>query len=142
MAFPTQDGKKKFGSGFVAKKYDSFHPKDESMSKPFGQEKEKNPMLDAAKEGQEHEGQSPEEVVAEHGPATTVHIRHDHEGNKHHVTSTHADGHVHESDHATAKEAHEAGGKLAGADEKQENPDEAQQGAASESDGFEAPETM
>jgi hypothetical protein len=26
MAFPTKDGKKKFGSGFVAKRYDSMHP--------------------------------------------------------------------------------------------------------------------
>ena len=29
MAFPTKDGKKKFGSGFVAKRYDSFHSQED-----------------------------------------------------------------------------------------------------------------
>lgn len=49
-----------------------------------------------------------------HGPATEVHIQHEHEMGVHHVMSTHPDGHMHESDHESAEMAHEHGKKLAG----------------------------
>lgn len=60
-------------------------------------------------------------VAAEHGPATEVNISHEHEMGSHHVRSAHPDGHMHESDHGSAEEAHEHGKKLAGigAEEKQ-----------------------
>lgn len=123
---------KKFGSAFAGRSYDERHVGGES------EPENKNPMEENKEEQGEKQGAA--EVVQAHGPATTVHIKHDHAANKHHVTSTHEDGHVHESDHGTAQEAHEEGGALAGADAKKENPEEAQQGAQSETDGFQMPD--
>lgn len=63
------------------------------------------------------EGEEPEdgaEIAQEHGPATEVHIEHEHEMGSHHVRSSHPDGHMHESDHESAEAAHEHGKKLAG----------------------------
>lgn len=138
---------KKFGSAFVGKRYDAAgeaaEPAEEKMKKKAPQLKEDIKPVHEEVEGQEqneNEGQDAASVVAEHGPAHTIITTHDHEGKKHHTTSHHKDGHKHESDHNTAKEAHEEGGALAGADEKQQNPDEAQQSAASENDGFEMPD--
>jgi len=63
------------------------------------------------------------EVVAEHGPAHTIHSHHDHEGGEHHVSSFHgdhkpghagADGFTHHSTHATHHEAHEHMGHALG----------------------------
>jgi hypothetical protein len=124
MAFKTADGERSFGSGFRAKKYDEHHApaerKEESRTNAMGMSKKSQP----AAENKEDEGMNPESVVAEHGKATTVHVKHDHVANKHHVTSTHEDGHVHESDHASSADAHEHGKKLAGAENPEENPDE------------------
>ena len=156
MAFQTKDGKRKFGSGFLAKRYDSVHSND--MHEPTGQERvketEETPSEDKAKSRTTSEGLSkktqpsvnsnsftkgmhqeegspeahedaqesrtdehgesiaPEEVVAEHGKAHTVTVHHDHTANKHHVMSHHADGHMHESNHESAMEAHEHAQKL------------------------------
>lgn len=66
--------------------------------------------------GEEMEGQEPEDgaaIAEEHGPATEVHMTHDHEMGVHHVSSKHPDGHEHESDHESAEAAHEHGKKLA-----------------------------
>lgn len=63
--------------------------------------------------GQEMGSEDPASVVAEHGPATEVHMMHDHEGGKHHVHSKHADGHETDSEHGSADEAHEHGKALA-----------------------------
>jgi hypothetical protein len=82
----------------------------------------------------------PSAVVAQHGKAVHVHTSHDHESNKHHVHSVHADGHVSDSDHASAQDAHEAAKQLGGGDEKEmnDNPlEEAQEGP--EPDGFQMP---
>jgi hypothetical protein len=65
-----------------------------------------------------------------------VHIAHDHKAKKHHVISTHADGHVHESEHASAKEAHDAASALAGGEQQ---PAEASAAPAPEADGFSMP---
>lgn len=59
------------------------------------------------------EDQDASQVVAEHGPAQEVTVKH--EGDQHTVTSTHADGHKHHSKHASAEEAHQAASQLAGA---------------------------
>lgn len=56
------------------------------------------------------------QVAAEHGPATEVHVMHNHEAGEHHVQSMHPDGHQHESMHGSVDEAHEHGKKLAGGD--------------------------
>jgi len=59
-------------------------------------------------ENPEVEGEeSPEAVVAAHGPAHQVTINHDHEMGTHSVHSMHADGHEHHSEKASAEEAHE-----------------------------------
>jgi hypothetical protein len=80
--------------------------------------------------------EDPKAVAAQHGPANTVHIAHDHKAKKHHVISTHADGHVHESEHASAKEAHDAASALAGGEQQ---PAEASAAPAPEADGFSMP---
>ena len=79
--------------------------------------KKKAPMA-AAPMPQEMEGQEPEDgaqIAEQHGPATEVNVMHQHEAGMHHVTSQHPDGHMHESDHGSAEEAHEHAKKLAGA---------------------------
>lgn len=53
-------------------------------------------------------------IAQEHGPASEVHMMHDHEGGMHSVHSLHPDGHEHHSEHGSAEEAHEHGKKLAG----------------------------
>lgn len=141
--FPSKDGKK-FGSKFVAKRRDSEHekmaksvlgdsPEHEAKETPEFEKGEQEGMKESPEQHEE-----PSQVVAKHGPAHTVHVAHDHKGKKHHVVSTHADGHVHTSDHASAKEAHDAATQLAaGGDQPtSENPAAA---AAPEADGFSMP---
>ena len=151
MAFPTKSGKS-FGSAYVAKRKDSEH--DKMANDVMGQTGQKPAMSPAheaaetpefergeqegAKEQNPEQNEQPSQVVAQHGPANTVHVAHDHKAGKHHVTSTHADGHVHTSDHATSAEAHKASSELAGGDQAQaENPAAAP--AAPEADGFVLP---
>ncbi len=64
----------------------------------------------------EMEGAEPEDgaqIAEQHGPATEVHVMHEHEMGAHHVSSTHPDGHQHTSDHGSVEEAHEHAKKLA-----------------------------
>lgn len=67
------------------------------------------------------EGEDGSQVAAEHGPATEVHVMHNHEAGEHHVSSTHPDGHQHKSMHGSVDEAHEHGKKLAGGDGGEEH---------------------
>ena len=80
-----------------------------SVSKPMA----KAPMAAPGGEmpGETEDGAS---VAQEHGPAVEVNVTHEHEIGSHHVRSAHPDGHMHESDHGSAEEAHEHGKKLAG----------------------------
>lgn len=78
-----------------------------TVSKPMA----KAPMQQDGMEMGEQDGSA---VAQEHGPATEVNISHEHEMGSHHVRSSHPDGHMHESDHGSAEEAHEHGKKLAG----------------------------
>lgn len=126
---------KKFGNGFVGKKYDEMHAPAEK--EPSG--KMESAVTDN-KETEKQEGMEGHPVVTAHGKATEVHTTHDHAAKKHHVHTKHEDGFENHSDHESPEEAHEEGGKLAGVDVKRENPDEAQQGAQSEEDGFEMPD--
>lgn len=121
--FQSKDGKK-FGSSYVAKRRDSEHDKmaQSVLGDNHEHEAAETPEFEkgeqeGAKESPEQE--KPEQVVAKHGPANTVHVTHDRKAKKHHVVSTHADGHVHTSDHATADEAHKAAGALSGGDQAQ-----------------------
>ena len=154
MAYTTADGKKKFGSSYVGKRYDAAHseePSDEKDAKKklgnvledkAGDLAKEAGSEDMAGEGKKDVSQHP--VVAQHGKATTVHIKHDHTANKHHVTSTHEDGHTNESDHVSDVEAHAEGSKLAGVptpDMGAEEQDADLHGnhGAIEDDGFEMP---
>jgi hypothetical protein len=152
----TSKSGKKFGSSFAGRKKDSMYaekagPSAESKgNNPFAGAKPPmggaKPPMSSAHEAQEspefekgeQEGaqEAPEAVVAKHGPASSVHITHDRAANKHHVTSVHKNGHVHNSDHASAQEANDAGSKLGGAGQAEQA-----QGAApeQESDGFAMP---
>lgn len=60
------------------------------------------------------------QVAQEHGPAVEVNVMHNHEAGQHQVKSSHPDGHMHESMHGSAEEAHEHGKKLAGGGMEQE----------------------
>ena len=74
------------------------------------------PMAGAPAMGEgEAEPEDGAQIAEQHGPATEVHIQHEHEMGVHHVVSEHPDGHHHESDHESAEKAHEHGKKLAGA---------------------------
>jgi|SRR5579885_1062360 hypothetical protein len=154
MAFQTADKQKTFGSRFRQKKYDQHHPAEEegSMKKMApDHEKQESPEFEAGEQEGQVEGsdemnqnEAPQSVVGAHGKATSVHVAHDHGANQHHVTSTHADGHVHKSSHASSKDAHQAAGMLGGAEENpaEQNPEDAMLGGepeGPESDGFRMP---
>ena len=119
MAFPTKDGQRKFGSAFRAKKYDEFH-KAAPVESPEHEAKQ-SPEFEAGEQEGKKENEAgqeaPHEVVAAHGKAHSVHIHHDHENGKHKVVSHHEDGHMHESEHGSAAEAHDHGKQLSQADE-------------------------
>jgi len=156
MAFETKDKAKKFGSAFRAKKYDQHHPAEESGEKAAPKlakmsddthEANETPEFEAgeqegAQEDQQQQ-QSPQEnptdVVKMHGKAVHVHTSHDHAANKHHVHSVHPDGHVHDSDHASAQDATQTAKELGGGNEQ---PMEAENGGGMEEpepDGFRMP---
>lgn len=128
--FTSKDGMKKAGSKFVTDKYDKFHGPDEHKAEPitnaFGESKKSQPAAkNKQDEGMNHEEHDPKQVVSEHGKATNITIHHDDVAGKHKVMSHHPDGHMEESDHASAAEAHEHGKQLAGADENpEENPED------------------
>jgi hypothetical protein len=53
-------------------------------------------------------------LASEHGPATELNIQHDHAANRHTVHAVHPDGHSHDSEHASADEAHKFAADCAG----------------------------
>ena len=150
----TKDGQHKFGSAYKTKRYDSYHaeaqPKTEATPEYHDGDNANLEGADkhaASGSAMADSTPRPHEVVAEHGPAHTIHYEHQHDAGQHKVTSMHADGHMHESMHGSAKEAcdsacqlaHEAGGEEQASDVKRrEHPD--QQGAESEEKGYEMPD--
>ena len=146
--FKSKDGKS-FGSAYVAKRRDDEHAK----GLPMGESKEEPRTLGtgeakfSSKEATapdndvkaNPEGVDAHQVVAEHGKAHTVHIAHDHKNKKHHVMSTHEDGHVQETEHGSPKEAHDAAATLAGAGSDQPAGSETPEMGAPEADGFSMP---
>jgi|SRR5271157_190438 len=123
--FKSKAGKS-FGSAYVAKRHDD--EADKKAQSVLGDSPEHEAAETPEFEKGEQEGmkEAPEQVAKEHGPATTVHVSHDHKGKKHHVVSTHPDGHVHTSDHASAGDAHTAAGALSGTGQApaEPNPEE------------------
>jgi len=69
---------------------------------------------DDAEYGAPEDGQDGAAMAAEHGPATQLDIQHDHEGGRHTVHAVHPDGHEHETEHASADEAHKYAADCAG----------------------------
>jgi hypothetical protein len=170
MAFPTKDGKsfgsrfkqrkydsvhsselgdKKVGEGQKSTGSPEKGSEPKAMSRTNDQGEAKFSSKEASAPDNNVKGMNMEEnsgqpqsstVVAKHGKAVHVHTSHDHETGKHHVHSVHADGHVNDSDHASAQDAHETAKQLGGGDEKEanDNPlEEAQEGP--EPDGFQMP---
>jgi len=92
MAFAARDGKQ-FGNRQRAARYDDEHS-------------------GATQEGSDA---SPDDAVAQHGPANNIQIT---KGNgSHHVVAKHPDGHTSRSSHATAGEAIDAARMVSGADD-------------------------
>jgi hypothetical protein len=125
------DPSRKFGSAFRGSRFDAYHAGAQPEAEATPQEK----------------GSSSADVAKDHSPVTNVNFVHDHAGNKHKVTYTHEDGNTHETEHGSAKEAHDSAAQLAleagGEDQatdvkKREHPD--QQGAESEDRGYEMPD--
>jgi hypothetical protein len=156
--FQSKDGKK-FGSAFVARRRDKEHeqsmsteapdkamvPKEESRTNDMGEAKMSKMNASAPDNDVETnpDGVDANQVASEHGPATSVHVKHDHQANTHHVTSMHKDGHVHMSKHGSAKEAHDAAAQLGG-EANTENTDspaneDAGDGDLFGNDGFKTP---
>jgi len=134
MAYKSNtDPSRSFGSAFRGKRFDSYHstPQPEVESTP------------------KEEGSTQADVEKATSPVSSVHFVHDHNGNKHSVTSTREDGTTSVVEHGSAKEAHDSAAQLAleagGEDQardvkKNDRPD--QQGAKSEEDGFEMPDLV
>ena len=136
---------KKFGSAFVGRRYDAKGEK-EAPETPE-QEHNESPDMEKHEQDQGEEKKEMHPVVAEHGPAHTVTIKHDHKNKKHHVESEHDDGHRNLSEHETPEQAHEEGGSLANVSLKTAGEAGDQQGAASEgdndhTDGFVMPQLV
>lgn len=139
--FTSKSGKK-FGSSFVGKRHDMEHDKlaKDVMGASPEHEAEETPEFEKGEQEGAQEGREntdPKQVVAEHGPANTVHVAHDHKAKKHHVVSTHESGHVHQSDHANAADAHSHAAELAGGD--QPPAEGTGEPEAPEADGFHMP---
>ena len=146
MAFMSKDGRPS-GSKFVARRRDAEAAKSDPTGKEGQMGKEPNTgtgLPSKAPVAAVGDSMLPEEsgthaamqVAEDHGPATNVHIKSDHAGKKHHVTSMHKDGHVHESDHTTPQDAHANASALGGGSNEAAG---ATTESAPESDGFTMP---
>ena len=150
--FKSKDGKA-FGSRFAQRRRDAEHDADAAKQPKMSAAHEagETPEFEAGEQegAQESQNQNqpkqenPAEVVAKHGKAVHVHTSHDNVNGKHHVHTVHQDGHVHDSDHATEKEATDTAKQLGAGDEQaQETTDPFAQSAQDtdlESDGFKMP---
>ena len=137
MAYQSNtDPSRSFGSTFRGKRFDSYH------ATPQPGEANENEHAEP-----QERGASEADVEKSKSPVASVHFVHDHEGNKHTVTSTREDGTSDVVSHGSAKEAHDSAAQLAleagGEDQardvkKEDHPD--QQGAKSEEDNFVMPD--
>jgi len=144
--FKSKDGKS-FGSAYVAKRRDKELSAPEkpmaSREEPRTNSEGEALMSKANANAPDNDVKSspenvdPSAVVAEHGPATDVHIHSDMKANEHHVVSHHKSGHVHHSKHSSAQDAHKAAAVLAEASDQPSGSPESDN--APESDGFTMP---
>ena len=134
----TAEGKHK-SSKFRANRADREHAKDkESGQKPMGQKAQAHEMDKPEPEQESPAEEAGEEMVhpdiheeikqiaAEHGPAHTLHMTHDHEGQMSHVHSIHMDGHEHHAQHDGPEHvmhAQKHGMHAAGVAPEEEHPD-------------------
>lgn len=107
----ADDQGNKHGSRFVARKKNEMHSlgATQENAKPEAED-----LNEAPKEDQE-QVENPQEIVKKHGKAHTIHVKHNHVANKHHVTSQHEDGTTKESEHSSPDLAHKHAAVLGGA---------------------------
>jgi hypothetical protein len=110
MAFMTKSGDRK-NSKFRAKRADREHEKDtmgkkeeegaeNKMHSSEPKDKVESPAEEAGEEMVHPDIHAEiKQIAAEHGPAHTVNMTHDHENMKSHVHSVHMDGHEHHAEH-------------------------------------------
>jgi hypothetical protein len=121
MAMYAKDGSKHH-SASRASLHDEMNERGKSLKSSAGKDNP-TPTAGASKDVSHMDIK---EVVAKHGPAHEVHVKHDHAAGAHHVTSHHKGAH-HKSTHGSAHEAHMHGAMAAGHEGEDENetPDEA-----------------
>lgn len=90
------------------------------ISKPNAEHR--TPQSGVSGQSQDVSNMKIKDVVAKHGSAHEIHIKHDHGAGQHHVTSHHKGGH-HKSMHASADDAHLHAAQAAGLN----TPDEAEE---------------
>lgn len=115
MAFSTSDGFKSTNRAPMMAHKRSMERK--SMAGGAGLADRTDPLkqpTDGGEDSGEHSEEEAKQVVAEHGPAHEVHIKHDHETGHHEVHTVHEDGEEHHSEHGSAEEAHEHAKHLSG----------------------------
>lgn len=97
MAFPTKDGERKYGNRMKANRYDRAHEKADAPKEkeaPAEEMPAEEPPAEPAEEGDQGDMHGEiKQVVAEHGPASEVHMMHDDGAKKSMVHSKHQDGH-------------------------------------------------
>lgn len=157
--YETKSGKK-FGSSYVGKKFDSYHAdpqpgeaneNEHATTEEHGEDKVNTMGKDETphdKTATSAHAEMPSATVQSHGAAHTTHVSHKEDGT-HTVSSEHPDGHVTESDHGSAEEAHSHAEQLsleAGGTEQASNVKRRahypQQGAESEDRNFEMPDLV
>jgi hypothetical protein len=117
MAYKSSDGKQF-----------SNRPPMKSHEASLSAKKQEPLQSPVAEEGQGPGGEAPEQVAAQHGPATEVHVMHDHGVGHHSVHSVHPDGHEHHSEHGSAEEAHDHAKALASGGHGEPDGDEGELG--------------
>lgn len=128
MAFSSSDGKQ-FTNRPPMRHHERSLMSKKSQAGGAGMSERTDPLTQPTEGDDEQDGAS---VAAEHGPASEVHIQHDHEGGMHSVHSMHPDGHEHHSEHASSGDAHEHGKELAGGGEEEQEPEDGDGGDEAE----------
>lgn len=110
---------------FAGKKSKAMDPEADakaSVKRPdMGKSKEMAPTDEGP-----HEEKDIHSVVAEHGPANDIQLKHDHAAGKHEMHSKHG-GYTHHSSHGSAEEAHSHARIAAGIPESEQSPEETNQ---------------
>jgi hypothetical protein len=138
----SKDGQR-HGNEFRMKRYDAAHEGKEPG--PRAEAKQLQQMPDGTSQDRMEEEPDHgmiQQVAAEHGPAHTIHMTHDHENGMHHVHSVHPDGMEHHADHKSAMHAHHHAMHAAGVNPEgtDHSPEPEQEEGREPKDDFEAEE--